>query len=322
MLRRGSSRELADDDPRDPMTATTLLGPQRHRPTARLVLERLGVSGDVALVSAGWQEREGEVDALSEHLDRPVRDLMLYRRAERVRAEEPELARALAARQAALRDLQAVYRIRLRHAVAACEEIGRGAMAEKVRVAGWRSGLRAIRRLDREHLRSVTRLRELAGTGSDWPALGRERDEIEQALDGCAVVLIAGGHVAVLLNRLRLFAAGAWLRDRPLIGWGAGAMVLCDRIVLFHDRPPQGAGDPELLDMGLGLAPGVVALPDARHRLALDDPDRVSFLAARFAPARSLTLDEGALLRRASDGLAGEGVFELQRSGRARALAS
>lgn len=322
MLRRRSRRRLPDDGPRCPMTVTMLLGPQRHRPTVRLALERLGVSGDVALVSAGWQEREGEVDDLAAHLGRPVRDLMLYRRAERVRAEDPELARALVARQAALRDLQAVYRIRLRHAVAACEEIRRGAMAETVRTAGWRSGLRAIRRLDREHLRSVSRLKELVGTESGRPALVRERDEIERALGGCAAVLIAGGHVAVLLNRMRLFGLGDLLGNRPLIAWGAGAMVLCERIVLFHDRPPQGAGDPELLDAGLGRTPGLVALPDARHRLALDDPDRVALLAARFAPARSLTLDDGAVLRRSSDDLSGEGVLELQRSGQARALAS
>jgi peptidase E len=53
-------------------------------------------------------------------------------------------------------------------------------------------------------------------------------------------VLIAGGHIAVLLNRLRLFDLSAVLRERPVFGWSAGAMVLTSRIVLFHDSPPRG----------------------------------------------------------------------------------
>lgn len=307
------------------MTTTMLLGPQRHRPTVRSALERLDVEGAVALVSAGWQEREGEVDDLAAHLGRPVRDLMLYRRAERVRADDPDLAMRLAARQAALRDLQALYRIRLRHAAAACEEIRRAPVAEAIRTAGWRAGLRAMRRLDREHLRSMARAEALVLAGSelaDRSAVAREREEIALTLERCGAVLIAGGHVAVLLNRLRLFAAGAWLKGRPLVAWSAGAMVLCDRVVLFHDRPPQGAGDPEVLDAGLGIAPGVVVLPDAGHRLDLADRERVSQFAARFAPARCLTLDPGAMLRPTANALSGHGVLELERSGQTREVAS
>ncbi len=44
-------------------------------------------------------------------------------------------------------------------------------------------------------------------------------------------------------------------------------MVVCETVVLFHDSPPQGAGNAEVLDAGLGLARGVIALPHARRRL-------------------------------------------------------
>lgn len=49
-----------------------------------------------------------------------------------------------------------------------------------------------------------------------------------------------------------------------------------------------------MLDAGLGLARGVVALPHARRRLKLDDALRVRLIAQRFAPARAFALDEGA----------------------------
>ena len=37
-----------------------LLGPQRLRPTLSGVAGSLGIAGTVAVVTAGWQEREGE----------------------------------------------------------------------------------------------------------------------------------------------------------------------------------------------------------------------------------------------------------------------
>lgn len=304
------------------MPPRILLGPQRRQPSVANALDRLGLRGRVALISAGWQEREGEADELEAHLARPIRDLMLYHREERVRTDDRELDRALAARQAALRDLQAVYRIRLRHALAAAGEVRESAVAPAVRTAGWRSALRAVRRLDREHLRSIARLKtliEIASEPARRPAVARECAEIEEALDGCTAVLIAGGHVAVLLNRLRLFAAAGWLAGRPLVAWGAGAMALTERVVTFHDRPPQGAGDPEVMEEGLGLVREVVALPDARHRLALEDADRVGAFAARFAPARCVALDDGAWLMPSGRGLGGD-VHTLERSGVVRRL--
>ena len=70
-------------------------------------------------------------------------------------------------------------------------------------------------------------------------------------------------------------------------------MVLAPRIVFFHDAPPQGLSRPEVAEAGLGLFEGVVALPDASRRLALDDRDRVSRFARRFAPDSCVTLDGG-----------------------------
>jgi hypothetical protein len=96
---------------------------------------------------------------------------------------------------------------------------------------------------------------------------------------------------------MRLFQLDALLtslpRPLPIFAWSAGAMAITQRVVLFHDSPPQGPGNAELLGEGLGLVPGTVVLPHAVKRLQLDDPLRVSLFARRFAPDRCVTLDQG-----------------------------
>ena len=126
--------------------------------------------------------------------------------------------------------------------------------------------------------------------------LARQLAELEHLVEQAGIVCLAGGHVAVLLNRLRLFGLERLLRTRPVIAWSAGAMAISERIVLFHDHPPQGAGNAEVFEAGLGLVRGTVFLPHAAARLALGDRDRVSLLARRLSPASCVTLDDGSLL--------------------------
>ena len=92
---------------------------------------------------------------------------------------------------------------------------------------------------------------------------------------------------------LHLFnvAAGA-AAAAPVIAWSAGAMALTDRIVLFHDRAPQGPGHPEVYGSGLSVLRDVVLLPHARARLLLDDAPRMAVFARRFAPARCVLLEQ------------------------------
>ena len=47
-----------------PNRTVILLGPQRLTPTLVNAVRGAGVEGDVAVVTAGWQEREEEVDEL------------------------------------------------------------------------------------------------------------------------------------------------------------------------------------------------------------------------------------------------------------------
>jgi hypothetical protein len=107
-----------------------------------------------------------------------------------------------------------------------------------------------------------------------------------------SALVVAGGHVGVLADVLHLFNVAAFVGS-TVIAWSAGAMALTDRIVLFHDRAPQGPGHPEVYGSGLSLLRDVVLLPHARARLLLDDGPRMTVLARRFGPARCVPLEAG-----------------------------
>jgi peptidase S51-like protein len=296
-----------------------VLGPQYFSPNIRQGLAGLGVRGPLVSITAGWQEREGEIDELRAHVELPVRDLGLYARAEQVYADDPPLAAAARERQERLQELQDLYRLRLAALMGALAELAtRSAGSRAVRHAR-RGALGDVRRLDRQHLAATGAEHERFAqrwSATERPGLGAHATAVAHAIAGADAVLVAGGHVAVLLNRLRLFGLGDLLRQRPLVAWSAGAMALSERVVLFHDRPPQGAAHAEVLEPGLGLIRGVVALPHAHARLALDEPARVAEFARRFAPAQCIALEHGSLVRwREGELVEASDVERLSRSG-------
>ncbi len=288
---RGSAAKLGGG-------SIVLCGPQHADPSVPRVLKELGVKGPVAIVTAGWQEREGEPGTIAD-VGFPTVELALHKRADDVFAKDPELATAYKARQTTLKLMQDAYRIRLNHAAEAARAIGvLGGGAQLISEETVASS-EMIRHIDRDHLDRCQMLH--VAFHAQWhpaqrPAVVRHAAELRALFDGVDALVIAGGHVAVLLNRLRLFDVVPLAGARPIVAWSAGAMALTERIVLFHDDPPHGQGVSEILDAGLGLARGLVALPDARFRLHLGDKDRVSQLAQRYAPARCVTLDHGAQL--------------------------
>lgn len=281
------------------MRTMILLGPQRSRPTLAEAVARLGIdssgTGQIASVTAGWQEREAEIDEMREHLSQPVVDLRLHRRCEQAFAEDPDLFHAHRARQDRLRAMHRLYRYRLDFALEPARELLRRTGDAALLAPEREAAIAAIRDLDRRYLRRIAEVHrafEQDHPAGAHPALERQRDEIANLLEESAALAIAGGHVAVLVNRLRLFRF-AELAPKPIIAWSAGAMALAERVVLFHDSPPQGAGNAEVFDVGLGLTSGLLPLPHARRRLQLEDPFRVELFARRFAPDVCLLLDEG-----------------------------
>ncbi len=278
------------------MAPVVLLGPQRFTRTLGEAVRAAGIEGRIGVVSAGWQEREREDDELRDHLQGRTVNLLLYARGEEAFGADPELFAAHRERQDLLRRLQELYRQRLAFAKEAARALlGKGgdpALLEPER----RHALDSLRDLDEHHRRRLRQIRR--DFDERWqplsrPAVARHVEALGRTLGSCEAVGIAGGHVAVLLNRLRLFGLDRTLRGMPVFAWSGGAMVATDRLVLFHDSPPQGAGNAEVLEEGLGLCQGIVPLPHARRRLHLADPLRVALLARRFAPAAVVALDDG-----------------------------
>ena len=75
-------------------------------------------------------------------------------------------------------------------------------------------------------------------------------------------------------------------------------MALADQVVFFHDSPPQGAGNPEVLRAGMGLFHDILPLPDGRTRLNLGDKARVELFARRFENFDCVILDSHTILER------------------------
>jgi len=281
-----------------------LLGPQR-RPTVDAVARyhSLGVSGPVAVVTAGWREREPDDAELSRLLGGRAVNLALFRRWLDVQDRDPEYFAAERRLAEALAELQDLYLLRLDYALRAvyalqrsAGETGAGGFAAEALA----EAMAAVRELDAAHLGRVNgaRLEFIRRwPPHDRPVIAAHRAEVSDVLGAASALVIAGGHVGVLAGVLHLFNVGAALPSMAggpfVVAWSAGAMALTDRIVLFHDRAPQGPGHPEMYASGLSVVRDAVLLPHARARLLLDDAPRMAVFARRFGPARCILLESG-----------------------------
>jgi hypothetical protein len=265
-----------------------LLGAQRFDPTLREAVDELGIKGKIATITAGWQEREDDDDDLTEHLDSRDINLLLHARAEQVFREDPDFHAAHRERQALLRLRQDFYRVRLEHALDAAHVVQQRSAPDDILDDEARTSIEAIRNIDALHLDRCARDRQ--DFDARWrpherTSVGKHRAEIKSVLDDCEAIAIAGGHVASLLNRLQLFGIADFAKGKTIFAWCGGAMVVTERVVLFHDSPPQGTGAAEVLDAGLAFVGDVVAFPQPEFRLELDNRPRMKLLARRFAPA-------------------------------------
>jgi hypothetical protein len=299
--------------------AVVLLGAQRFDPTLPATVAKQSNKGQIATITAGWQERETEDRELALDLDQRTINLRLYQRAEDVFREDPELHAAHRTRQEVLRHRQDCYRIRLEHAVMAERVIRQRSLPARLLEEELAACIESIRELDDWHLAECARVhrefehRYKLGKRS---AVAKHREEIATIIEDSDAVAIAGGHVATLVNRLTLFAIGPTVKNHVVFAWSGGAMAISDRIVLFHHSPPQGPGISEVLDVGLGLVPNAVFFPQPERRLRLDRVDLAAHLVKRFSPATCLALPARATLTwqgsRFSDS---DGALQLQGDG-------
>jgi hypothetical protein len=277
------------------MTIAVLLGAQRFDPTLGSTVSMHGITGRFAMITAGWQERELEDEELAQHLGGDAVNLRLHARGTELFAKDPELHKAHRERQVLLRHLQEIYRIRLDHASSAEQEVMHYDMPERMRDEVRDTSIEAIKALDAWHLEKCANVREEFDVRmklDERDELQRHREEIAKSLEGCVAIAIAGGHVALLVNRLFLFNLHKLIGDRAVFAWSAGAMAITDRIVLFHDDPPQGHIARQVLDVGLGIVPKTVVFPNPERRLDMKATERIATLARRFAPATCLVLPD------------------------------
>ncbi len=280
------------------LSTAIVLGPQRRDPSVCDAVDALVPNRrePVAVVTAGWEEREDEDEELREHCNRKVVNLAVWQRVERVFERDPELLQAMRERHATLRKVQELYRLRLAGLMEPTRELMRRGDDDPLVRAEQEDAWVLVRGLDDQHTARVAQIHlefDERVRPAERDAVLEERRALRRELEGASCLLVAGGHIGVLLHRLRLFDVLASWSDRPVVAWSAGAMALSERIVLFHDAPPQGSSFAEVMEAGLGLLPGFVALPHARHRLQTDDPLRVQMLTRRFGPALCALLDPG-----------------------------
>jgi hypothetical protein len=296
----------------------TLLGPQR-RPTLDRVLSSLDVSGPVAIVNAGWQERESDDAEIASLAGGGSVNLRLFARWMDVLHADPEYAAAERQHRQVLDELQELYRVRLDHALQAVYAVaGRSVGHPAVQATAMEDALAAVRLLDATHLARVQQLHDdFYGTWrlEDRGAIAGHREEVRGLLSAAECLVIAGGHVGELVRVVHLFHLAPHLPPR-VVAWSAGAMALTPRVVLFHDRAAQGASLTEVFDAGIGVVPGLVLLPHARRRLRTDDNLRMSILARRFAPAVCVVLDDGVRVDLGPDGSLPPGVRVVEEDGR------
>lgn len=307
------------------MVQRILLGPQSPRPNLRRAVDAIGAAGPVMVISAGWRDSEGEVEELQDELGRPLEDLMIYQQAEEIFAREPDLRALQRERQDKLKELQELYRIRLGPTIAAARKLMRATAQPELLRLEQRAAIAQVRALDRHHLRRIQAIHrdfDQRRAQLKIPAVTAVREAVQRRVAKAGLVLVTGGHVAVLLNRLRLFRLGEELARKPLVAWSAGTMALSERVVLFHHHAPQGRRDAELLDAGLGIVRGRILLPHAATRLDWGNRRRMALFSRRFSPAVCCTLDSGSLLRFEDEHLVSAAKsFLVTRTGQKRVLA-
>ena len=294
-----------------------LLGPQR-RPTVDAVARSLGLGredldGPVATVTAGWQEREPDDGELTALLGGRAVNLSLYRRWLDVQERDPQYAADGRGLVGTLAELQDLYLLRLDYALRAVYAVQRRAVAgSEVDADAFSEAVAAVRELDDMHLRRVNGVRGefyARFPPHERAVIAGHREEVAAMLRDSSALVVAGGHVGVLADVLHLFNVAAFVGS-TVIAWSAGAMALTDRIVLFHDRSPQGPGHPEVYGSGLSVLRDMVLLPHARARLLLDDTPRMEVFARRFAPARCVLLESGTRIELDRGGGGGDGTSD------------
>jgi hypothetical protein len=255
------------------------------------------------LVSAGWEEDEEDDQWVRDALDVPVVNSHLYGLADRLFQDDPEVLRLLRERQDRLRDLREINAWQTENLFALARELWQRIEENAAAVGPFHQTMAHLREVDRTYLRSVsTVIKEYDQRIAPQvrPSLQAYRSAVLQRLDGCQALLIAGGHVGVLLNRLNLCRLLRHV-SLPIIAWSGGAMALGERVFFYDHFIPHAKKEVELSRQGLRMYVGLQVFPRAEERLNLQDHNELALLARRIE-APCLLLESNSEIRWNSDG--------------------
>lgn len=140
------------------------------------------------------------------------------------------------------------------------------------------------------------------------PVYRQIRQILKETILSANSIFIFSGHTAVLLNRLRFFGLRQTLiealnRGTNFYTIGAGAEILCDKVILFNkpnrewpsDEPLPG-GSFEFFDNGFGLIRTIQILPQDVSQFTVHKPDTLSYIASRFNSHTCVSLDKNSYL--------------------------
>ncbi len=140
---------------------------------------------------------------------------------------------------------------------------------------------------------------DAAGLAYD-PAWRAAQQRLEQRILAANTIILFGGHLDLLLDALRFFrlrdALGEALRrGTQIIAMSAGAMVLCERVIIYDDFSTTRR-DFQLYDRGLALVRDIQLFPHCTERIQTDDPDNLAYLARRFRHHACVGLNQRSFL--------------------------
>ncbi|HLM73672.1 MAG TPA: Type 1 glutamine amidotransferase-like domain-containing protein, partial [Polyangiaceae bacterium] len=112
------------------------------------------------------------------------------------------------------------------------------------------------------------------------------RERLERRILSANSILLFGGRLDLLLDALRFFKLRepmfeALRRGAQFVAMSAGAMVLCERVIVYDDLA-ETRRDFQLYDRGLELVRDIQLFPHCMERIQTDDPDNLAYLARRF----------------------------------------
>ncbi len=166
---------------------------------------------------------------------------------------------------------------------------------------------------------------DAAGLAYD-PAWRAAQGRLEQRILSANSIILFGGHLDLLLDALRFFRlrdalSEALRRGVQIVAMSAGAMVLCERVIIYDDLATRRR-DFQLYDRGLALVRDIQLFPHCMERIQTDDADNLAYLARRFRHHACVGLNQRSFLqfelepRRAISYGGGDCVFVFDPDGR------